>query len=79
MPNYPRTLTAENGYEIVLSDPMNAVFSRHGEAIGHLIFERMMGPSGQFELVDYDGVYCLPRSVAKALRAAGFHVDTTFD
>lgn len=34
---------------------------------------------GRKELYDYDGVYELPRRVAEALRAAGYHLDESFD
>lgn len=34
---------------------------------------------GPLELADYDGVPVLPKSVAKALRGAGFEVDADFD
>ena len=30
------------------------------------------------ELIDYDGVYCLPKEVIQALRDMGFYVDPEF-
>lgn len=41
------------------------------------------GPSeerpGSIELLDYDGVTALPRSIVAALRGAGYYLDSTFD
>lgn len=56
-------------------------------------FERNSGPDGgtsgglwfaindegKRELVDYDGVYALPQQIVKALRDAGYYLDSTFD
>ena len=50
---------------------------RDGSEGGELWFERIEG--GAFELMDYDGMACLPRSVVDALRCAGFILDETFD
>lgn len=45
---------------------------------GGLWFARS-GQGGALELVDFDGTATLPKSVAEALRGAGFEVDTDFD
>lgn len=50
---------------------------KDGSEGGGLWFERTEG--GALELVDYDGVACLPRSIVEALRGAGFILDETFD
>lgn len=50
---------------------------KDGSEGGGLWFERVDG--GALELVDYDGVACLPRSVVAALRAAGYVLDESFD
>ena len=50
---------------------------KDGSEGGGLWFERLA--DGTLELVDYDGMACLPRSVVEALRGAGFVLDETFD
>lgn len=50
---------------------------KDGSEGGGLWFERIEG--GALELVDYDGLACLPRSVVAALRAAGYVLDESFD
>ena len=50
---------------------------RDGTEGGGLWFERL--DSGALELLDYDGVFELPRPVVAALRAAGYVLDETFD
>jgi len=50
---------------------------KDGTEGGGLWFERL--ESGQLDLVDYDGDYCLPRSVVAALRASGVSVDADFE
>lgn len=71
------SIECDHNYVIKFRDKANVHFERHGEAIGGLIFDTL--PGGQLELIDFDGAYVLPRPVTKALRAFGFHVDTTFD
>lgn len=72
-------LSARN-YEIVL--PLHGArlwgyFTRQGEAIGQLWFERLTDQT--LALTDYDGVAYLPWSVIDALRANGIIVTEDFD
>lgn len=46
---------------------------KDGSEGGGLWFERL--DSGALELIDYDGVSCLPRAVVQSLRGAGVVVD----
>lgn len=50
---------------------------RDGTEGGELMFDRMS--DGRLELADYDGTFCLPRPVTRALRTAGFVVHEDFD
>lgn len=53
------------------------------EAAGGLWFARsdrsVPGFAGKLELVDYDGMACLPKAVIEALRENGFIVDEDFE
>jgi len=49
---------------------------RDGTEGGGLWFEAV--DEDTVELIDFDGHYDLPRSVVRALRAAGYHLDETF-
>ena len=33
----------------------------------------------KLELIDYDGMSCLPKSMVKILRDAGYHLDSSYD
>ena len=50
---------------------------RDGSEGGTLTFGWLI--TGRLELIDYDGAGVLPNAVVKALRAAGFVLDDTFD
>lgn len=67
-------------YKITIrEDRKSGWWERDGEAIGHLIFDSIPAhDSAAIELVDYDGVFELPKTVARLLREANIHVDTTF-
>jgi hypothetical protein len=51
---------------------------RDGTEGGGLWFAKCDGATA-LELVDYDGAFELPRAVVRALRAAGYVLDETFD
>jgi hypothetical protein len=50
---------------------------KDGSEGGGLWFELL--DDGRLDLVDYDGHWCLPKAVVKALRESGVSVDETFD
>jgi hypothetical protein len=50
---------------------------KDGSEGGGLWFAR--SPNGNLELVDFDGMACLPSFVARTLRANGVTVDTDFE
>jgi hypothetical protein len=50
---------------------------KDGSEGGGLWFARSL--NGNLELVDFDGMACLPSFVARTLRANGFTVDTDFE
>lgn len=67
-------------YTIRVSPTTNYGYFEHNklgdECGGGLWFEPVLMT---MELIDFDGVACLPQDVVKALRAAGFILDSTFD
>lgn len=68
-----RVLKGDNDYTVTIRDDLcTGYFERDGQAIGGLWFEGK-------GLVDYDGTFSLPKSVASALRADGFIVGPEFD
>lgn len=64
------TFKGENDYTIHISGERGH-FEKGGEAIGGLWFD-------DHTLIDHDGTFFLPKSVAKALRDAGYHVSEDF-
>lgn len=54
-------------------------FERNSDGEGGGLWFDRDGPNGMVELMDYDGVSCLPQSIVKALRDAGYYLDETFD
>ena len=82
--NFTTIHTNEQGAEVGVDQAAKYGFweRKDGSEGGGLWFDRdLSAPEGspQLELIDYDGAACLPARVVKALRDAGYTVDSTFD
>lgn len=77
--NFPSGTYQFGKYEVTLWEPYRGYFehNEYGEdAAGGLWFERT---DRGIELVDYDGVYELPKAVATGLVSLGFNLDEILD
>jgi len=79
-----RTTHCINGWTIgfhhIQGSTLGGWFERDSSgAGGNLVLELDNGPGNTLQLVDYDGVVCLPGAVLTFLRQAGVDADSSFE
>lgn len=74
---YPWGESPERGVVRIDTASLYGYFEhKNGSEGGGLWFERL--DNGSLELIDYDGVFELPRSVVAALKAHGYVLDEAY-